>query len=109
MTATLSDRLDELGKAATQGEWSADTVQSEGEYGSGPDTHSGFHVSAIFGPNGETLFDATNSEACLVNEEFDDEGYCYAWDETSGHNAALIVALKNNLPTIISALRSAGL
>lgn len=107
-TATLSDRLEELGRAATQGEWGLDTVQSEGEYGSGPNTHSGFHVSEIHGPDGQTLFDAINSDTCLVNEEFDDEGYCYAWDETSGHNAALIVALKNNLDTIIAALRERG-
>lgn len=106
---TISDQLEALGKAGTQGEWGVDTVQSEGEYGSGPDTHSGFHVSQILGPDGKTLFDAINSDACVVNEEYDDEGYCYAWDEVSGHNAALIVTMKNNLPTIIQALKDKGL
>ena len=64
----LSDKLEAAMKAGTQGEWSVDTVQSDGEYGSGPDAHSGFHVSAIFGPNGETLFDALNSDAAIVND-----------------------------------------
>ena len=40
----LSDKLEAAMKAGTQGEWSVDTVQSDGEYGSGPDAHSGFHV-----------------------------------------------------------------
>lgn len=104
----LSDKLETAMKAGTQGEWSVDTVRSEGEYGSGPDTHSGFHVSAIFGPNGETLFDALNSDAARVTEEYDDEGYCYAWDEVSGHNAQFIALCHNYAASIIAALRKRG-
>ena len=65
-------------------------------------------MSAIFGPNGETLFDALNSDAARVTEEYDDEGYCYAWDEVSGHNAQFIALCHNYAASIIAALRERG-
>lgn len=89
-------KLDELSAAATQGEWYTDTENSEGEYGTGPDTHSGFLVSVIYGPDGKSLFDPHNSDCIEVHEDYPDEdGYVSAWDETSRRNAAFIVALVN--------------
>lgn len=93
---TLSDTLAALSAAAAQGEWETDTLNSEGSYGSGDDIHECFATTAIYDASGKVLFDALNSDACLVHEEWDEEdGYCHASDLTSAANAAFIVALVN--------------
>jgi hypothetical protein len=103
----MIEELKALAEKATPGPWETDTLKSEGEYGSGPDTVAGFEVTAIYNAKGEVLFDALNSDAIVVHEDYGDEdGYVLAWDETSKTNAALIVALVNNLPAIISALEA---
>ena len=87
----IKDTLAALSEAATPGEWSADTIRSEGAYGSGDDTHEGFATTAIYSDDGKILFDALNSDAILVQEEWDG----HAYDLTSAANAAFIVALVN--------------
>jgi hypothetical protein len=53
------------------------------------------------------LFDALNSTAIIVHEDGPDEdGYVYAWDETSHANAALIVEAVNALPSLIDTIRT---
>lgn len=84
-----------LSAAATPGTWDTDTIKSEGSYGSGDDTYEGFGTTAIYDPSGKVLFDALNSDAILVQEEWDEGGFCHAYDLTSAANAAFIVALVN--------------
>lgn len=91
----MTQALDQLSAAATQGEWIADTIQSEGSYGSGDDTHEGFATTAIYDASGKVLFDTLNSDAILVQDEWDEDGFHHAYDLTSAANAAFIVALVN--------------
>ncbi len=90
--------------------WEVDTIQSEGEYGSGPDTIAGFAVSAIYDTQGRALFDALNSDAIEVHEDGPDEcGFYSAWDAVSAANAATIVHRVNNwdaLETELAALKA---
>lgn len=105
LVAELKDLADKAFREAPA-PWETDTEQSEGEYGSGPNTFSGFDVSLLIDANGRSLFDALNSTAIIVHEDGPDEdGYVHAWDDVSAANAALIVALVNNLPRILAALR----
>lgn len=109
MTELTLERLDELeaGLAkATPGPWVADDEENDGAYGSGPDARHGFKSSAIFGADDRKLFDAINSDAIMVEVEYDECG-AYAWDETSRLNAALIVSAINNLPSLITLARTA--
>ena len=99
----LADELRALDAKATAGPWEVDTEKSEGEYGAGPDTTVGYDVSMIIGPDGLSLFDALNSTAASIQEEYD-EDWLVTYDEVSARNAALIVALRNNLPAILAAL-----
>ncbi|MDE2107083.1 MAG: hypothetical protein KGL39_58290, partial [Patescibacteria group bacterium] len=90
----LADELEALASTATDGPWEVDTEESDGAYGPGPDASHGFKVSLILGGDGLSLFDALNSTAIVVREDYPDEdGFIAAWDETSANNAALIVAL----------------
>ncbi len=93
----------------TPGEWGEDTLKSEGAYGSGDDTHEGFATTAIYNAEGKLLFDALNSDVILVQEEWDEGGFCYAHDLTSSANADLIVTLRNALPELIAALEVVAL
>lgn len=83
--------------------WEVDTIQSEGEYGTGPDTHVGFAVSAIYDAKGNVLFDALNSDVIVVHEDYGDEdGYVSAWDETSAKNACYLVHTANSYPALVA-------
>jgi len=104
-TNALADQLEALAAKATPGPWEADTIDNEGEYGSGPDTHSGFKSPVMLDPSGKALFDAINGDLVEVHEEYDEDS-CNAWDEPGRCNFALIAALRNNLPAIIAALRA---
>ncbi|RHE49354.1 hypothetical protein DW734_26490 [Klebsiella pneumoniae] len=92
---------------ATQGEWWADEVKNEGCYGSGDDCMEGFTSYAIYGSDGQTLFDSLNSDAACICEEYDGEGHV-AWDETAQRNAEFI-ALANpaNILALVEALEKA--
>lgn len=103
----LAKELAALDAKATPGPWEVDTTDSEGEYGIGPNTTTGFKVSCILTPDGKSLADALNSDMIVVHEEFDEDG-CYAWDETSANDFALIVALRNNLPAILASLSASN-
>ncbi|HFD3872928.1 ead/Ea22-like family protein [Klebsiella pneumoniae] len=103
----LAQRMKTAAGKATQGEWWADEVKNEGCYGSGDDCVEGFTSYAIYGSDGQTLFDSLNSDAACICEEYDGEGHV-AWDETAQRNAEFI-ALANpaNILALVEALEKA--
>ncbi|HBX1991254.1 ead/Ea22-like family protein [Klebsiella pneumoniae] len=103
----LAQRMKAAAGKATQGEWWADEVKNEGCYGSGDDCVEGFTSYAIYGSDGQTLFDSLNSDAACICEEYDGEGHV-AWDETAQRNAEFI-ALANpaNILALVEALEKA--
>ncbi len=103
----LAQRMKTAAEKATQGEWWADEVKNEGCYGSGDDCVEGFTSYAIYGSDGQTLFDSLNSDAACISEEYDGEGHV-AWDETAQRNAEFI-ALANpaNVLALVEALEKA--
>lgn len=100
----LAQRMKAVAEKATPGEWWADEVKNEGCYGSGDDCVEGFTSYAIYGSDGQTLFDSLNSDAACICEEYDGEGHV-AWDETAQRNAEFI-ALANpaNVLALLEAL-----
>ncbi|HGL7014118.1 TPA: ead/Ea22-like family protein [Klebsiella pneumoniae] len=103
----LTQRMKTAAEKATQGEWWADEVKNEGCYGSGDDCVEGFTSYAIYGSDGQTLFDSLNSDSACICEEYDGEGHV-AWDETAQRNAEFI-ALANpaNILALVEALEKA--
>ncbi|HFT0585305.1 TPA: ead/Ea22-like family protein [Klebsiella aerogenes] len=103
----LAQSLKAAAEKATPGEWWADEVKNEGCYGSGDDCVEGFTSYAIYGSDGQTLFDSLNSDAACICEEYDGEGHV-AWDETAQRNAEFI-ALANpvNVRELVEALEKA--
>ncbi|HCM2977108.1 TPA: ead/Ea22-like family protein [Klebsiella pneumoniae] len=103
----LAQRMKTAAEKATPGEWWADEVKNEGCYGSGDDCVEGFTSYAIYGSDGQTLFDSLNSDAACICEEYDGEGHV-AWDETAQRNAEFI-ALANpaNVLALVEALEKA--
>ncbi|MDI0467071.1 ead/Ea22-like family protein [Klebsiella variicola] len=103
----LAQSLKAAAEKATQGEWWADEVKNEGCYWSGDDCVEGFTSYAIYGSDGQTLFDSLNSDAACICEEYDGEGHV-AWDETAQRNAEFI-ALANpaNVLALVEALEKA--
>ncbi|HGO4697867.1 TPA: ead/Ea22-like family protein [Klebsiella pneumoniae] len=103
----LAQRMKAAAEKATQGEWWSDEVKNEGCYGSGDDCVEGFTSYAIYGSDGQTLFDSLNSDAACISEEYDGEGHV-AWDETAQRNAEFI-ALANpvNVLALVEALEKA--
>lgn len=103
----LAQRMKAAAEKATPGEWWADEVKNEGCYGSGDDCVEGFTSYAIYGSDGQTLFDSLNSDAACISEEYDGEGHV-AWDETAQRNAEFI-ALANpvNVLALVEALEKA--
>ncbi|MBQ5100081.1 ead/Ea22-like family protein [Klebsiella pneumoniae] len=103
----LAQRMKAAAGKATQGEWWADEVKNEGCYGSGDDCVEGFTSYAIYGSDGQTLFDSLNSDAACICEEYDGEGHV-AWDETAQSNAEFIaLANPNNVIELVEALEKA--
>ena len=103
----LAQRMKAAAEKATPGEWWADEVKNEGCYGSGDDCVEGFTSYAIYGSDGQTLFDSLNSDAACICEDYDGEGHV-AWDETAQRNAEFI-ALANpaNILALVEALEKA--
>lgn len=103
----LAQRMKAAAEKATPGEWWADEVKNEGCYGSGDDCVEGFTSYAIYGSDGQTLFDSLNSDAACICEEYDGEGHV-AWDETAQRNAEFI-ALANpaNILALVESLEKA--
>ncbi|HBZ5531370.1 ead/Ea22-like family protein [Klebsiella pneumoniae] len=103
----LAQRMKAAAEKATPGEWWADEVKNEGCYVSGDDCVEGFTSYAIYGSDGQTLFDSLNSDAACISEEYDGEGHV-AWDETAQRNAEFI-ALANpaNILALVEALEKA--
>lgn len=106
ITTELAQRMRTAAEKATPGEWWADEVENEGSYGSGDDCVEGFTSYAIYGSDGQTLFDSLNSDAACISEEYDGEGHV-AWDETAQRNAEFI-ALANpaNVLALLDALEA---
>ncbi|HDZ0521135.1 TPA: ead/Ea22-like family protein [Klebsiella pneumoniae] len=103
----LAQRMKAAAGKATQGEWWADEVKNEGCYGSGDDCVEGFTSYAIYGSDGQTLFDSLNSDAACICEEYDGEGHV-AWDETAQSNAEFIdLANPANVLALVEALEKA--
>lgn len=103
----LAQSLKAAAEKATQGEWWADEVKNEGCYGSGDDCVEGFTSYAIYGSDGQTLFDSLNSDAACICEEYDGEGHV-AWDETAQRNAEFIaLANPSNILALVEALEKA--
>ncbi|HIB5335580.1 TPA: ead/Ea22-like family protein [Klebsiella quasipneumoniae subsp. similipneumoniae] len=102
----LAQRMKAAAEKATPGEWWADDVKNEGCYGSGDDCVEGFTSYAIYGSDGQTLFDSLNSDSACISEEYDGEGHV-AWDETAQRNAEFI-ALANpaNVLALVEALET---
>lgn len=103
----LAQRMKTAAEKATPGEWWADEVKNEGCYGSGDGCVEGFTSYAIYGSDGQTLFDSLNSDAACICEEYDGEGHV-AWDEAAQRNAEFI-ALANpaNVLALVEALEKA--
>lgn len=103
----LAQRMKAAAEKATPGEWWADEVKNEGCYGSGDDCVEGFTSYAIYGSDGQTLFDSLNSDAACICEEYDGEGHV-AWDETAQRNAEFIaMANPANILALVEALEKA--
>ncbi|HBR4778063.1 TPA: ead/Ea22-like family protein [Klebsiella michiganensis] len=103
----LAQSLKAAAEKATQGEWWADEVKNEGCYGSGDDCVEGFTSYAIYGSDGQTLFDSLNSDAACICEEYDGEGHV-AWDETAQRNAEFItLANPANVLALVEELEKA--
>lgn len=103
----LAQRMKAAAEKATPGEWWADEVKNEGCYGSGDDCVEGFTSYAIYGSDGQTLFDSLNSDAACISEEYDGEGHV-AWDEAAQRNAEFIaLANPNNVIALVEALEKA--
>ncbi|EIV9595744.1 hypothetical protein C0U44_00325 [Klebsiella pneumoniae] len=67
----------------------------------------GFTSYAIYGSDGQTLFDSLNSDAACICEEYDGEGHV-AWDETAQRNAEFItLANPANVLALVEALEKA--
>ena len=107
LTPEKIEELRGLLAKATPGPWEADNENNEGCYGLGDDCHEGFQSASIHAPDGRggyvKLFDALNSDAAFIEEEWDEDWH-HAWDEVSRANAALIVAMRNALPAMLDAL-----
>lgn len=104
----LADEIEALAAKATPGPWEVDSeYDNDALYSSGGGCGRGFKnffIGADVGGKWMTLLDTQNSDHKLVEEEYDEDGST-VWDTIGSDNTALIVALRNNLPTILAALR----
>lgn len=103
-----ADRLRALLAKATKGPWEVDTEQSEGEYGSAPDTHTGYEdflIGAEINGKWATLLTTENSTEKLIDEDYD-EDYHRAWDVIGEANSALVVAAVNALPSLLDRIEA---
>lgn len=92
--------LRRLEKAATPGPWESDTVKTEGEFGTGPDTHTGFDEFVVYNGKGEPIFSTENAEGGVVEVDYDEYGM-NAWNEDSRRLVAFIIAARNALPALL--------
>jgi hypothetical protein len=104
---TMREELEKLIAEATPGPWEVDTIYNEdGCYSGGGGCGQGFNDYAIYAPiDGKAvqILDTSYSDDKLIEEDFGEDGKI-AWDCIGKANAALIVFLVNNAPTILEAL-----
>lgn len=87
----------ELLRYASDGPWEVDSsYNADGSFGSGPDPDTGYDDYVIIDSKGQVLFGSENSDAKLIEVEYDDEGGADAWDQVARRDAALIVAAVND-------------
>jgi hypothetical protein len=94
---------------ATPGPWEIDTEQSEGEYGSAPDTGTGyddFLIGADIAGKWATLLTTENSTVKEIEEDYDEDHH-RAWDAVGEANAKLVIAAINQLPALLDRLEAA--
>lgn len=94
----LADKLDELAMKAPSGEWFDDNLRVDGSNGRND------YYTALFDKSGNIIADTLNSTNVLLEEG--DEGRSY--DVAGQATIALVVALRNALPQITTALREAA-
>jgi hypothetical protein len=103
----MREELEKLIAEATPGPWEVDTIYNEdGCYSGGGGCGQGFNDYAIYAPiDGKAvqILDTSYSDDKLIEEDFGEDGKI-AWDCIGKANAALIVFLVNNAPTILEAL-----
>jgi hypothetical protein len=89
----------------TPGPWEIDTIDNDGEYGSGPDSHRGFKSYAVYDANGRCLFDSLNRDGAVseICEEYDEDGI-HAWDEPAKHDLTLAAAAPDLLEVVATLL-----
>jgi hypothetical protein len=104
----LCAELDALLAKATPGEWEVDSEYDEDAlYSGGGGCGSGFKnffIGTDIGGKWRTLLDTQNSDHKLIEEDYDEDGK-NAWDSIGQANAALIAALRNKAPAMLTALR----
>ncbi len=105
----LALRCEALAAQATPGPWEIDSEYDEDAlYSGGGGCGRGFKnfvIGAEIDGKWCTLIDTQNSDNKLIEEEYDEDSK-NAWDSIGQANTDLIVALINNLPTILTALRA---
>lgn len=101
ITDELLAELEQLAGKATPGPWEVAETDSDGSYGAGPDTSTGFIAYGVCA-GATCLLDTLNSDAASISEELDGEGR-YAWDETGKANAHYIA--RANPATILALLQ----
>lgn len=105
--SALADELRALAAKATPGPWEMDTEYDPDALASGGGgCTTGFNdysMAAEINGKWKRIFDSINSEEKLIEDDrYDLEGS--AWDEVARANFALIMALRNNLDRILTAL-----
>ena len=85
--------------AATCGPWHTETEDETGEFGSGPDTMSGYKGFFVENSWGKRICDSQNGEHSIEVEYGDDsETWGIAWDDTGKKNLTFIAAARTELP-----------
>lgn len=83
----------------TKEPWIVEAIDNNGEYGSGPDSRSGFQSFAICDAESRVLFDSLNRDVSIseIHEEAheDEYGHVTAWDDLASRDARRIVACVN--------------
>lgn len=108
MTTEERNALRAMYEAATAGPWEPDTIETDGSYGCGDDTHKGFnayamHAYATCPADSKVIFDSSNSDCGEIHTDYDEiEGTGSAWDEIARRNFDFIAAAHNALPSLLA-------
>lgn len=109
MTPDL-DALERAARAATPGPWEVDGIDTEGEYGSGDDTASGYVEYGLYTAEGHQIVSTEYraGELSMISEEYDDDGGVIAWNELARRDALFLAAANPAaILSLIARLRTA--